>query len=67
MMRGIFRTSISSPPVRLILSFPVSPRPPCRRKLSQLVSHHLLADSHRKVVFAVVDHELDADEVGKDG
>lgn len=85
MMRGIFRTSISSPSLRLVLGFsvhsltfelsvnvyviysPVSPRPPCRCKLSQLVSHHLFADGHRKVVFAIIDHELDADEVGKDG
>lgn len=67
MMRGIFRTSISSPSLRLVLGFSVSPRPPCRCKLSQLVSHHLFADGHRKVVFAIIDHELDADEVGKDG
>lgn len=67
MMRGIFGTSISSSPIRLILSFPVSPRSPCRRKLSQLVSNHLLTDGHWKVIFAIVDHELDANEVGEDG
>jgi len=39
---------------------------PRRRKLSQLVSHHLLGDQDLQVVLAIVDLELQADEVGKD-
>lgn len=31
------------------------------------MSNHLLTDGHWKVIFAIVDHELDANEVGKDG
>lgn len=38
-----------------------------RRELAQLVAHHLLGDQDLQVVLAIVDLELQSNEVGEDG
>lgn len=50
----------------LILTTLVSKSLPCRRKLSQFVSHHLLRHIHLVVRFAIVDGESQTHEVGQD-
>jgi hypothetical protein len=43
---------------------PITEPLPSRRKLSKLVSDHLLVDVHRQIILAVVDHELESYEIG---
>jgi hypothetical protein len=31
------------------------------------VPHHLLANLHRQIIFPIVNHELEPDEIGQDG
>src|SRR4051812_27380884 len=46
---------------------PITEPLPGRGKLSELVSHHLLADVYRQIILPVMDHKLESDKVGKNG
>lgn len=38
-----------------------------RRKLAELVAHHILGNGHVIIYFAIVHLELEANEIGQDG